>query len=84
MTKFIIILAGLGLLANSALALGESIREIDANGDGVMTVDELQAVYPDMTAEQFAQLDLNSDGTLDHAEMEVGQQKGLIPASTDG
>ena len=84
MTKFIAILLGMGFMANAAIATSEQIVEIDANGDGMMTVDEIQAVYPEMTAEAFAEADLNSDGVLDDAEMVAGQERGLIPASSGG
>ncbi len=84
MTKFIAILIGLGALANSAIAMGERAVEVDANGDGVMTVDEVQAVYPDITAEVFAEVDTNNDGVLDDAEMIMGLEKGLVPSPSDG
>lgn len=82
MKKFTAILTGMGILATSAFAAGAI--EIDANGDGVVTVEEMQAVFPDMTAETFASLDSNDDGALDDAELIAGQEQGLIPASTDG
>ena len=80
MTKFIAILLGLGFLANSAIAASE----IDTNGDGMMTIDEVQAVFPDVSAEVFAEVDTNDDGALDDAEMVAGQEQGLIPVATDG
>ena len=80
MTKFITILLGMGLLANSALAAAE----IDTNGDGLMTIDEVQAVFPDVSPEAFAEVDTNDDGALDDAEMVAGQEQGLIPVATDG
>ncbi|MDF1669035.1 MAG: EF-hand domain-containing protein [Roseovarius sp.] len=80
MTKFIAIVLGLGFLANSAIAA----TEIDANGDGMMTIDEVQAVFPDVSIEAFAEVDTNDDGALDDAEMVAGQEQGLIPAATDG
>ena len=83
MTKFIAILLGLGALANSAIAMGESVIEVDANGDGLLTVDEVQAVYPDITAEVFAEIDTNNDGALDDSEMVTAQEKGLIPTPSD-
>ncbi|MEO3414809.1 EF-hand domain-containing protein [Roseovarius sp. CAU 1744] len=83
MTKFIVILIGLGVLANAAIAMGERAIEVDANGDGVMTVDEVQAVYPDITAEIFAEVDTNNDGVLDDAEMISGIENGLVPTPSD-
>ena len=84
MTKFIAILLGLGLLANAALAASENAVEIDTNGDGLMTIDEVRAVFPDVSVEAFAEVDTNDDGALDDAEMVAGQEQGLIPAATDG
>lgn len=52
----------------------------DANGDGVLTIDEVQAVYPDITAESFSTMDLNADGALDEAEVQSAQEAGLLPA----
>ncbi|WP_298970479.1 hypothetical protein [uncultured Roseobacter sp.] len=52
----------------------------DANGDGVLTIDEVQAVYPDITAESFTTMDLNADGALDEAEVQSAQEAGLMPA----
>ncbi|QJF50942.1 hypothetical protein [Roseobacter ponti] len=54
--------------------------EADANGDGVLTIDEVQAVMPEVTADDFNTMDLNADGALDSAEIEAAQQAGLMPA----
>jgi len=84
MTKFILIVLGMGFLANSAIAMGEGTIEVDANGDGLMTIDEVRAVFPDVSTKAFAAVDTNDDGALDDAEMVAGQEQGLIPAATDG
>lgn len=52
----------------------------DANGDGVLTIDEVQAVMPDITAEAFNVMDLNADGALDADEVQAAQDAGLMPA----
>lgn len=52
----------------------------DANGDGVLTLDEVRAVMPEVTAESFSAMDLNADGALDAAEVEAAQEAGLMPA----
>lgn len=54
--------------------------EADANGDGVLTLDEVQAVMPDVTVETFSAMDLNDDGALDAAEVQAAQEAGLMPA----
>ena len=84
MMKFTAKLTSFAFATTSALAAGESAVTIDTNGDGVVTVDEMQAVFPDVSAETFAALDVNNDGALDDSEMVAGQEQGLIPASTDG
>lgn len=52
----------------------------DTNGDGVLTIDEVQAAMPDITAEDFNTMDLNADGALDAAEVQAAQEAGLMPA----
>lgn len=80
MTKFIATLLGFGLAASTAIAASE----IDTNGDGLMTIGEVQAVFPDVSADAFAEADINDDGALDDAEMVAGQEQGLLPVATDG
>jgi len=61
-------------------AMGTAATEVDADGDGLLTIAEVQAVYPDMTAEQFNQIDANADGALDDVEVQAAQDAGLMPA----
>lgn len=70
----------------SALALGLPTlafaqNAADTNGDGVLTIDEVQAVVPDVDAEGFAQMDTNGDGALDQDEITIAQEAGLLPPS---
>ena len=68
-----------------AFAMGQGATEMDANGDGMLSMAELQAVYPDMTADQFATVDTNADGSLDATEVAAATDAGLLPAApTDG
>jgi hypothetical protein len=64
-----------------AFAMGQSAVEADANADGVLSLAEVQAVYPDMTEEQFVTADLNGDSVLEDAEITAAQEAGLMPAS---
>jgi len=64
-----------------AYAMGQSAAELDANGDGILSAAEVQAVYPDVTAEQFSAMDLNADGALDDSEVLAAQEAGMMPAS---
>jgi len=52
------------LIAGAALAQGASFSATDADGDGAVTLSELQAAFPEATAEQFAVADANADGVL--------------------
>lgn len=66
-----------------ALAMGQSATDLDVNGDGVLTIDEVQASFPDVTTDSFTAMDLNADGALDGDEIAAAQEAGLMPP-TDG
>ena len=76
------IMACAGLTA--AVVAEEGTVEVDRNGDGYMTLGEVQAVFPQITPGVFASVDANKDGALDDEEMVAGQEKGLIPVRIDG
>ena len=56
--------------------------EVDANGDGYLTIDEVQAVYPEITEDGFSAMDLNADGSLDDEEVVAAQEAGLMPTES--
>lgn len=64
----------------SALS-AQTAADLDTNGDGLLTIDEVQAAYPDMGADTFTAMDLNADGALDAEEIAAAQEAGLMPAS---
>ena len=76
MTKSIV--TTFAFLASATIALAAT--EADTNGDGLLTIDEVQAVMPEISAEAFSAMDLNSDGALDAAEVQAAQEAGLMPA----
>lgn len=66
-----------------ALALSGAVSaatDADANGDGVLTIEEVQAAMPDVSTEAFNAMDTNADGALDAAEVEAAQSAGLMPS----
>lgn len=67
-------------LCMPAFAMGQSAVDADSNADGVLTLAEVQAVYPDMTEDTFTSADLNGDGVLEDAEVTAAQEAGLLPA----
>lgn len=53
--------------ATVALAAG-AFTEVDANADGMVTLEELAAAHPDVTEDQFRAADDNGDGVLSQEE----------------
>ncbi|MCF6233603.1 MAG: hypothetical protein L3J36_10990 [Rhodobacteraceae bacterium] len=62
-----------GLSATSVAA------QVDTNGDGILTLDEVNAAFPDIKAEEFSAMDANADGVLDNDEVAAAQDAGLMP-----
>ncbi len=62
-----------------SLTLAQS--SADANGDGVLTIEEVQAVVPEVDTDTFSAMDANGDGALDQDEIAVAQEAGLLPPS---
>ncbi|WP_432448123.1 hypothetical protein [Aliiroseovarius marinus] len=67
------------VLAASSAAFADGL---DADGDGVVTIDEMVSMYADVTPEAFSTADTNDDGTLDADELAAAQEAGLIPSET--
>ncbi|MFC6638418.1 EF-hand domain-containing protein [Sulfitobacter sediminilitoris] len=85
MTKtFKMTMVAIATLCMPAFAMGAGAAEVDANGDGILSVAEVQAVYPDVTTEQFSAMDLNADGALDDGEVQAAQEAGMMPAPSEG
>lgn len=63
----------------SMAAAAWAAAEADANGDGMLTMEEINTVYPEIKAEQFSAMDVNSDGVLDSSEVAAAQEAGLLP-----
>ena len=82
MTKFnTTTLMAAAMIAIPAFAMVQSMADIDVNGDGVLTIDEVQAVWADVSTDGFSAMDLNADGVLDADEVLAAQEAGLMPAS---
>ncbi|MEM8980675.1 MAG: EF-hand domain-containing protein [Pseudomonadota bacterium] len=56
-----------------------SVTEIDGDGDGVLTLDEMQLAYPDMTAELFEIIDVDANGVVDADEIAAADAAELLP-----
>lgn len=71
------------VLALAAPTWAADVSELDTDGDGVVTLEELQAAYPEIAAEDFAVMDTNADGVLDDEELSAAQGAGLLPESDE-
>lgn len=60
-------------------SLAVTAAEVDANGDGMLTIDEVQAVFPDISMDTFNAMDINADGALDTEEVASAQEAGIMP-----
>ncbi len=68
------------ILAFSAAVANAQTMVTDTDGDGVYSIEEMTAAYPDMTAETFATIDANADGMVDADELSAAVEAGVIPA----
>ncbi|MCV2880888.1 EF-hand domain-containing protein [Actibacterium sp. XHP0104] len=79
MNKMIAMFAAALTVAGAATASEEGVVQIDSDADGVFSIEELTVAYPELSAETFAALDANADGSVDEAELAAGQEAGLLP-----
>ncbi|WP_237684725.1 EF-hand domain-containing protein [Szabonella alba] len=66
------------LLAGPALAQTAAPEIPDVDGNGLWSMEELQAAYPSLTDESFGQIDTSGDGQVDMAEYEAAVTAGLL------
>ncbi len=66
------------LLAGTTTAFAQDA--LDADGDGMVSLAELQAVYADFAEADFAEVDIDGDGLLNGDEMALATESGMIPA----
>ena len=65
----------LGLGGTAAMAAVE-----DTDGDGVYSMEELKAAYPEITEDVFNEADQNGDGMIDAEELAAAEAAGLLTA----
>ncbi|MEM6635242.1 MAG: hypothetical protein AAF667_05055 [Pseudomonadota bacterium] len=54
--------------------------DLDADGDGMVTYEEILAAYPEVSEETFTTADADGDGMLSASEVAAAADAGLIPA----
>ncbi|KCV83432.1 calcium-binding EF-hand [Actibacterium atlanticum] len=57
----------------------DSAPVMDADADGVVTIEEIRVVYPELTEEAFAALDVDGDGVLNVEETAVASETLMAP-----
>ncbi len=73
--------AGLALGGFQAIAQ-DALPVQDTDGNGVFSLEEMQVVLPDMTAESYASLDTNADGGVDAVELAAAIEAGTVKPAT--
>lgn len=75
-------------LTAAALALAFALpgaalaaSDMDANGDGSVTMEEFNAAMPDAGEAVFTEADTNGDGALSADEIAAARENGILPAS---
>lgn len=79
--KMLKLAAAAGLLGASA---AYAATEIDTDGDGMISFEEMLAVMPSITEETFLSVDDNGDGMVDETELAAAQEAGVIPTDIQG
>ena len=65
-------------LASTGMAFAQSMTELDADGSGSLSLEELQVAYPSATEDTFVTIDANADGVVDEAELAAAVEAGTL------
>jgi hypothetical protein len=80
MKRFAIALAPL-VLASAAVAETATLPDVpDTDGNGSWSLVELQAVWTDLTEDNFKAVDTSADGNVDATELQAALDGGVIKA----
>ena len=71
----VLLLGAAALVASQAVA---STDLVDTDGNGSYSMEEMVAAYPDLSAEQFAEIDADGNGEIDETELTEAVESGLI------
>lgn len=53
---------------------------MDTDGDGNVSLEELQTAFPDASTDTFAAIDTDADGVLSDVELQAAVDAGILPA----
>lgn len=60
-------------------ALAADYMAADTNQDGMLSLEEVQVILPEMSTDMFMQVDTDGDGLINGDELAVAQTEGLMP-----
>lgn len=62
-----------------AATIAQAMDPIDADGDGVLNMDEVKAASPDVSEDMFNEADTDNDGVLSVQELSAAISTGVMP-----
>jgi len=65
--------------ALTSAAYAAEFTAADADGDGVLSVEEFVSVYPELPEGTFALVDVDETGTVSEGEMTDALSAGVLP-----
>lgn len=72
-------------LAMPAAVLADMAADLDADGDGAVSMSEFNEAMPDAGTGLFAEIDTDANGVLSADEIAAARDDGVLPAaSSDG
>lgn len=79
MTLTLTRLIAASLITLPMAALAADYMAADANQDGMLSFEEVQAILPEVTTDTFLAVDADGDGLINSDELAVAQTEGLMP-----
>ena len=73
--RILVITSACALLASAVWA--QTMVE-DTDGDGVYSMEEMRAAYPDVSDDVLVQVDVNEDGAIDEEELAAAIAVGVL------
>jgi hypothetical protein len=70
--------AAVGSLAVALLSALAFAQTAETDVDGMTSLAQLSAVYPDLLEQAFAEIDANGDGPVDESEMAAAVDAGTL------
>lgn len=65
-------------MAVSAVQTSAATMVEDADGNGTYSMEEMAVSYPDLTAEDFAEIDTDASGEIDTEELALAVESGRL------